>query len=73
MIVTMQHLRTVPYFGDRPGFCLPKSRAWFRRHGLDFAAFIRDGIDEAQLLATGCGMAQALVTWAHECEARNGR
>lgn len=73
MIVTMQHLRTVPYFRSSPGYCLPKSRAWCTRHGIDFAAFIRNGIDEEQLLATGDGMAIALVNWAHECEARDGR
>lgn len=70
MIVTIQHLRTIPYFRARAGFCLPKSRAWFKRHGLDFGAFLRDGIDEQQLLATGDGMAAALVKWAHESEAQ---
>lgn len=69
----MQHLRTVPYYSTRPGFCLPKSRAWFKRHGLDFAGFIRSGIDEEQLLATGDGMAIVLVKWAHKCEDGNGR
>lgn len=70
MIVTMQHLRTIPYFGDKPGFCLPLSREWFARHGLDFRAFVREGIDAERLLATGDGMAAALVKWAQECEER---
>lgn len=73
MIVTMRHVRTIPYFRARPGFCLPKTRTWFGEHGLDFAAFIREGIDEAVLLATGDGMAEALVRWAHECEAAHGQ
>lgn len=70
MIVTMQHLRTVPYFTARRGYCARGARAWFERHGLDFRAFVRDGLDEAAFLATGDGMAAALVRWAHECEAR---
>lgn len=70
MTVTMQHLRTIPWFGDKPGFCLPLSRQWFARHGLDFRAFVREGIDAERLLATGDGMAAALVQWARECEER---
>lgn len=73
MIVTLQHLRTIPYFQKRDGFCLPKTRTWFKRHDLSFTTFVREGMDESVLLATGCGMAQALVKWAHECEARDGR
>lgn len=73
MIITLQHLRTIPYFRAGPGFCVPKTRAWFQRYGLDFATFVREGMDESVLLATGCGMAQALVKWAYECEARDGR
>lgn len=70
MIVTMQHLRTVPYFSARGGYCARGARAWFERHGLDFRAFVRDGLDESAFLGTGDGMAAALVRWAHECEAR---
>lgn len=73
MIVTLRHLRTIPYFRSRPGFCLPKARTWFRDHGLDFADFIRNGVDENALLATGDGMAEALVRWAHESEAPHGQ
>jgi hypothetical protein len=73
MIVTMQHVRTIPYYQARAGFCLPKVRTWFKRHGLDFADFIRNGIDEQKLLATGDGLADAIVKWAYECEERNGR
>jgi hypothetical protein len=68
MVVTMQHLRTIPYFGRRPGFCLRGARAWFERHGLDFRAFVREGIDAELLLATGDGMARALVEWARQSE-----
>ena len=70
VIVTSTHLRTIPYFNDRAGYCLPKARAWFRAHGLNWAAFLRHGIDADQLLATGDGMAAELVKWARECEGR---
>lgn len=62
----MQHLRTVPYFGTRGGYCARGTRAWFERHGLDFRAFVREGLPEETLVATGDGMAIALVRWAHE-------
>lgn len=70
MIVTVQHLRTIPFYREKPGFCLPKTREWFKRHGLDFRAFVRNGIPSEQLLATGDGMAIAMVEWAEQCEAR---
>lgn len=71
LIVTSAHLRTIPYFRAAPGFCLPKARTWFKRHGLDFRDFLDNGIPAETLLATGDGMAQALVRWARECtEAR---
>ncbi len=66
----MQHLRTVPYFSRRPGYCARGTRAWFVRYGLDFRAFVRDGLPEETFLATGDGMAAALVRWAHECAAK---
>ena len=62
----MEHLRTIPYFGARPGFCSRGARAWFDRHGLSMREFVHHGIDEEVLLATGDGMAEALVRWAHE-------
>lgn len=70
MTVTMQHLRSVPYFTARHGFCATGARVWFDRYGLDFRAFVRDGVPAATLEATGCGMALALVRWAREEVAR---
>ena len=72
VIVTSVHLRGVPGFGKRPGFCVDRSRAWFQRHGLDFRDFLRNGIPSAALEATGCAMAQALVDHAREVEASRG-
>lgn len=73
LIVTSAHLRGVPGFGARPGFCVDRSRAWFQRHDLDFRGFLRNGIPASTLEATGCAMAQALVDHAREVEASRGR
>lgn len=73
LIVNSVHLRTIPYFRQNPGFCLPKARAWFKRQGLDWKSFLREGIDAEVLLATGDGMAIALVDWARESEASHGQ
>lgn len=66
MRVTVAHLRSVPGFSPKPGFCLSKGRAWFRRHGLDWRVFVREGIDEAELEATGDALALALVAHARQ-------
>lgn len=68
MIVTMAHLRTVPGFSPRDGWCSRGGRAWFKRHGLDWLGFVRNGVPEETLLATGCGLARALVDHAHRTE-----
>lgn len=70
MIVTFQHLRTVPYFSKSPGFCRDSAKEWARKHGLDFKDFVRHGIDAEKLEAIGDAFALALVRWARECEAR---
>lgn len=69
MIVTFRHLRTVPGFNTRPGFCRDKSKAWAKRHGLDFRDFVRNGIEAEKLEAIGDAFAIALVKWARECDA----
>lgn len=66
LIVTMQDLRTIPGLTRRGGLCAPSSRAWAKRNGLDFRAFVRDGIDAEVLLATGDGFALKLVDWARQ-------
>lgn len=76
LIVTRQHLFTIPGFTTRNGFCRGQSREWFRRHGLDWTDFVRNGIPASTLEATGDGLALALVKWARECaeqEAAGGR
>lgn len=69
MIVTLEHLRSIPGYGPKPGFCAGKSREFFAAHGLDWAAFRRQGIDAQLLLDTGDALAAALVEWARQCEA----
>ncbi|MEI7036427.1 hypothetical protein [Fulvimonas yonginensis] len=70
LIVRLEHVRSVPGFGVRPGLCTGGARAWFARYGLDWNAFRRDGIDAAVLEATGDAFALAVVAYAREVEAR---
>lgn len=74
MKVTVAHLRSVPGFNPRAGFCLRGARRWFGRHGLDWRAFVRNGIAPEELEATGDPMAQAVVDHARAVEgAAHGR
>ncbi|WP_435609933.1 hypothetical protein [Pseudomonas knackmussii] len=66
MIVTVQHLHTVPTWNGRQGFCHRSSREFFKRHGLDWQGFLEHGIDEELLLATGDALAHILVEHARE-------
>ncbi|EMB0054677.1 hypothetical protein U6415_006556, partial [Pseudomonas aeruginosa] len=52
MIVTAQHLHTVPTWTTRQGYCHRQARDFFKRHGLDWMAFLRDGIEADVLVAT---------------------
>lgn len=70
VLVTSAHLRSIPHFGRRPGFCASGTRAWFERHGLDFRAFMRDGLPASHFEATGCAMGKALADWARTGGAR---
>jgi hypothetical protein len=67
-MVTLEHLSTVRGFSSRPGFCRGKSRAWFKRHGLDWHAFRHGGLPASEFLSTGCALAKALVEHAQEVE-----
>lgn len=70
LIVTRQHLFTIPGYSPRPGFCRGGARQWFAAHELDWQDFIRNGIAAGVLEATGDGLALALVAWARACEQR---
>ena len=69
MIVTLEHLRSIPGYGPKPGFCAGKTREFFARHGLDWSVFRREGLDAQLFLDTGDALAIALVHWARQCEA----
>lgn len=64
MLVTVQHLHSVPSLNGRVGFCARGARAWFARQGLDWAEFVRGGIDAEVLLATGDPLARRVVEHA---------
>lgn len=73
LIVTIQHLHTVPTWTTRTGYCAKQSRAFFAEHGLDWLEFVREGIDAELLLATGSALAEHLVAHARTVEeARDG-
>lgn len=57
LLVTIDHVRA-------SGLCVPGTRAWFARQGLDFRAFLREGIAADVLLATGDAMARRVVEHA---------
>ncbi|MDH1681143.1 hypothetical protein N5E30_06040 [Pseudomonas chengduensis] len=73
MIVTIQHLHTVPTWTTRTGYCARHSRAFFAEHGLDWLAFVREGIDAQVLIATDNALALHLVEHARKVEAGHGQ
>ncbi|PZP64175.1 MAG: hypothetical protein DI597_00740 [Pseudoxanthomonas spadix] len=70
LIVTTQHLFSVPRHSTRPGHCRGGARDFFRAHGLDWQDFVRNGIAAEQLEATGDAVALELVAWARSYEAQ---
>ena len=68
MIVTIQHLHSVPTWNGRQGYCHTQARPFFKRHGLDWWGFLHNGIDSELLLATGDALAAHLVQYAMEAE-----
>ncbi|MEQ6331536.1 hypothetical protein VLF92_24845 [Pseudomonas chengduensis] len=69
MIVTLEHLHSIPGYGPKPGWCNGRAREWFARHDLNWNQFRKEGIEAELLLATGCALGAALVQWAEHCEA----
>ncbi len=47
-------------------YCLPGVRPWFRRHGLDWQAFLNVGISAETLLATGDALVEPVIRTAKE-------
>lgn len=73
LIVTLEHLHSVPNFRGGIGLCHSGARAWMAAHGLDWLAFVRDGIAASQLEATGDAIVLNLVAHARAVEASHGR
>jgi hypothetical protein len=57
--VTIQDIRAARY-------CLPGVRPWFRRHGLDWQAFLNVGISAETLLTTGDALVEPVIRMAEE-------
>lgn len=55
--VTIQDLRAARY-------CLAGVRPWFRRHGLDWQAFLDSGIEADTLRATGDALVEPVILQA---------
>ncbi len=70
--VTITHMRTVPAWRGRVGYCTKMGRVFFARHGLDWANFVREGIAASALEATGDALARRVVEHAR-LEVANGR
>lgn len=58
MIVTVKHLRKAKY-------CIPGTKMFFDRHGLNWRKFCREGLPEEEFIETGDKMALNLVEIAH--------
>lgn len=54
MRVTLKDVRAA-------SMCSRGAREFFKRHSLDWSAFIKDGIDAEQLMSTGDAMAIKVV------------
>ena len=57
LCVTIQDLRAARY-------CLAGVRPWFRRHGLDWQAFLARGIAVDRLRATGDALVEPVIAAA---------
>lgn len=73
LIVTVQHLHTVPTWTSRTGYCARQSRAFFAEHGLDWLDFVQHGIEAQRLVDTNDALAIRLVDHARAVEASNGQ
>ena len=73
LIVTIDHLYSVPTWTTRVGYCGQKSREFFRAQGWDWLAFVSEGIPAQQLLDTGNALAAHLVEHARKMEAEHGQ
>lgn len=73
LIVTIQHLHSVPTWTTRSGYCARQSRVFFALHDLDWLDFVRNGIPAQRLIDTGDALALHLVKYARAMEAGDGQ
>lgn len=52
--------------------CFQGARPWFRRHGLDWQAFLAEGLPAEVLAATGDALALRVIAEAEKRIARTG-
>ena len=63
LIVTVEDLRASK-------LCFQGARPWFRRHGLDWQAFLAEGLSADVLAATGDALALRVIAVAEKRAAR---
>jgi len=66
LIITVQHIYTVPAWNGATGFCGRGARAWFAQHNLSWADFVANGLPASILEATGDALALQVVAHARE-------
>jgi hypothetical protein len=67
LIVGPWHLHQVPSWGKvGRGYCADKTRAFCKRHGINYRALMTTGVPASALLATGDALAVHLVEFARE-------
>ena len=64
LIVRAEDIRTAR-------LCFQGARSWFRRHGLDWQAFLAEGLPAEVLAATGDALALRVIAEAEKRAARN--
>lgn len=73
MMVTLEHLHTIPGYGKGAGFCHRGTRPVFAGLGLDWDEFRKNGLDSEALIATGHPLVIALARHAETMEAARGQ
>lgn len=64
LIITLDHVYSVPNLNGRAGFCGRGARAWCARHGIEWRTLVHEGIPAETLIATGDALALRVVEHA---------
>lgn len=74
LMITAEHLASVPAWNGRTGFCARGARQLCARYGIDWIEAVRNGgIPAGRLIATGDALALQLVEHARQVEAQRGQ